>query len=48
VRIEIHDVDASVTEYRFGEQKEDVPVPDSRFSFKPPAGTEVVEGMVGQ
>jgi outer membrane lipoprotein carrier protein len=48
VRIEIQDVDGALTEYRFGEQKEDVPVADSRFSFKPPAGTEVVEGIVGQ
>jgi outer membrane lipoprotein carrier protein len=48
VRIELHDVDGAVTEYRFGEQKEDVPIADSRFGFKPPPGTEVVEGVVGQ
>jgi outer membrane lipoprotein carrier protein len=48
MRIELHDVDGAVTEYRFGEQKEDVPIADSRFGFKPPPGTEVVEGVVGQ
>ena len=48
VRIELHEVDGAVTEYRFGEQKEDVPVADSRFGFKPPAGIEVVDGMLGQ
>src|SRR5581483_5246887 len=47
-RIDIHDLDGAVTEYRFGEQKEDVPMADSRFGFKPPAGTEVVEGALGQ
>ena len=44
VRIVIQDVDGASTEYRFTEQKEDVAVADSRFEFKPPAGTEVVEG----
>jgi outer membrane lipoprotein carrier protein len=48
VRIEIHDTDGAVTEYRFGDQKEDVPIADSRFGFKPPAGTEVVDGALGQ
>ena len=48
VRIELHDVDGAVTEYRFAEQKEDLPIADSRFGFKPPAGTEVVEGALGQ
>jgi outer membrane lipoprotein carrier protein len=48
VRLEMHDVDGAVTEYRFSDQKEDVAVADSRFAFKPPAGTEVVEGQMGQ
>lgn len=48
VRIEIHDLDGAVTEYQFGDQKEDVAVADSQFAFRPPAGTEVVEGALGQ
>jgi outer membrane lipoprotein carrier protein len=48
VRIIIQGVDGSSTEYRFSEQKEDVAVADGRFDFKPPAGTEVVEGELGQ
>jgi outer membrane lipoprotein carrier protein len=44
-RIVIHDVDGAVTEYRFGEMKEDVEISDGRFQFKPPVGTEIVEGL---
>jgi outer membrane lipoprotein carrier protein len=44
-RILIEDVDGSSTEYRFTDQKEDVPVEDPRFEFHPPAGTETVEGV---
>ncbi|MGA7755401.1 MAG: outer membrane lipoprotein chaperone LolA [Candidatus Sulfotelmatobacter sp.] len=47
-RIVLQDVDGASTEYRFSEQKEDGAVADSRFEFKPPAGTEVVEGELGQ
>jgi len=46
-RIFIQDVDGAATEYRFTEQKEDVAVADGRFEFKPPAGTETVEGGLG-
>src|ERR1700723_1552022 len=44
VRIVINDVDGSVTEYRFSDQQEDASIPEGRFQFKPPAGTETVEG----
>ena len=44
VRIVIDDVDGSTTEYRFSEQKENVAIPAGKFEFKPPAGTETVEG----
>ncbi|MGB0014505.1 MAG: outer membrane lipoprotein carrier protein LolA [Candidatus Sulfotelmatobacter sp.] len=44
VRIVIDDVDGSATEYRFGEQKENVAIAARKFEFKPPAGTETVEG----
>jgi len=43
-RIVIQEVDGAATEYRFGEMKEDVAIADGRFDFKPPAGTETVEG----
>jgi outer membrane lipoprotein carrier protein len=43
-RIVIQEVDGAATEYRFGDMKEDAAVGDGRFQFKPPAGTETVEG----
>ena len=43
-RIVIQEVDGAATEYRFGNMKEDVAIADGRFDFKPPAGTETVEG----
>jgi outer membrane lipoprotein carrier protein len=46
-RIVINEVDGSVTEYRFSQQKENVQIGDSRFAFTPPAGTETVEGGMG-
>ena len=45
VRIIIREVDASETEYRFVDQKEDIPMMDARFQFQPPPGTETVEGI---
>lgn len=48
VRIVLQGVDGSSTEYRFTAQKENVASDDSRFAFNPPAGTEVVEGELGQ
>lgn len=44
VRIVIDEVDGSVTEYRLNDQQEDGTISDSRFQFKPPAGTETIEG----
>jgi outer membrane lipoprotein carrier protein len=43
-RLVIQEVDGAATEYRFGDMKEDVAIADGRFDFKPPAGTETVEG----
>jgi len=43
-RIVIQEVDGAATEYRFGEMKEDLAIADGRFEFKPPTGTETVEG----
>ena len=44
VRIIIDAVDGSVTEYRFSDQKENEAIPNARFDFNPPPGTETVEG----
>ncbi|MFZ0860451.1 MAG: outer membrane lipoprotein chaperone LolA [Candidatus Sulfotelmatobacter sp.] len=46
-RIVIQEVDGAATEYRFGEMKENVAIADGRFQFKPPTGTETVEGGLG-
>src|SRR5580658_10042464 len=46
-RIVISQVDGATTEYRFTDQKDDVPLADGRFQFKPPAGTETVDDLNG-
>jgi outer membrane lipoprotein carrier protein len=43
VRILIDEVDGSVTEYRFSGQKENEAIPNGRFRFIPPPGTETVD-----
>jgi len=48
VRLVMQGVDGASTEYRFTDQKEDVAIADGRFDFRVPAGTEVVEGELGQ
>lgn len=47
-RIVIEEVDGSVTEYRFSNQRVDVDIPESRFRFEPPPGVEVIDGELGQ
>ncbi len=47
-RILMQGVDGATTEYRFTDQKEDTEVADRSFSFRPPTGTEVVDGDVAQ
>jgi outer membrane lipoprotein carrier protein len=47
-RIIIEEVDGSVTEYRFTNQREDVAVPDQKFQFAVPEGVEVIDGEFGQ
>jgi outer membrane lipoprotein-sorting protein len=47
VRLIVQGVDGASTEYRFAGQKEDEVIADGRFDFKAPAGTEVVEGGLG-
>ena len=46
VRIVIQEVDGPITEYRFADMREDVKIGDGRFQFKPPPGTETVEGGI--
>ncbi len=47
-RILIEEVDGSVTEYRFSNQRENVAVPDWQFRFVVPDGVEVISGEWGQ
>jgi outer membrane lipoprotein carrier protein len=43
-RIVVEEMDGSVTEFRFLQQKENVQIADTRFKFTPPPGVEVVQG----
>jgi outer membrane lipoprotein carrier protein len=45
VRILIQEVDGAETEYRFSAQKENLALADGRFEFRPPEGTETVQGI---
>ena len=47
-RIVLQGADDAVTEYRFSEVKEDLPLADNKFQFKPPPGVETIEGELGQ
>ena len=47
-RIVIEEADATTTEYRFTDPKEDVEISDQRFVFAPPAGVEVIDENFGQ
>lgn len=43
-RIVVEELDGSVTEFRFHQQKENVQIADQQFRFVPPEGVEVVAG----
>ncbi len=43
-RIVVQELDGSVTEFRFQQQKENVQIADQQFRFVPPEGVEVVAG----
>jgi outer membrane lipoprotein carrier protein len=43
-RIVIEELDGSVTDFRFLQQKENVQIADGEFSFVPPPGVEIVAG----
>ena len=47
-RIQIDEVDGSITEYRFTDHRENIPVADQQFKFKAPPGVELIEGDFGQ
>jgi outer membrane lipoprotein carrier protein len=44
IRIVVEELDGSITEFRFLQQKENVQLPDQHFRFTPPLGVEVVQG----
>jgi outer membrane lipoprotein carrier protein len=44
-RMSIDEVDGSVTEFRFRDQRENVNVNEQRFRFSPPPGVEVVDAQ---
>ena len=39
----IHGVDSTITDFRFSQIEENVPVQDSLFRFTPPPGVETFE-----
>ena len=43
-RIVVEELDGSVTEFRFHQQKENVQLSDEQFRFAPPPGVEIVAG----
>ena len=47
-RIVIEEVDGSVTEYRFSNQRANGEIADERFEFRVPSGVEVIDGEIGQ
>jgi outer membrane lipoprotein carrier protein len=46
-RIFIEELDGSITDFRFSNIKEDVPVKDGLFHFKVPEGVQVIETNEG-
>jgi len=43
VRISLEELDGTYTEFRFSNQKGNVPLPEKLFKFSPPPGVEVME-----
>lgn len=43
VRIWIEELDGSITEFRFSNEKHNPQLADAKFKFKPPVGVEVIE-----
>ncbi|MGH9512124.1 MAG: LolA family protein [Terriglobales bacterium] len=47
-RILLEGTDGSTTEYRFTNQKGNIPIPEQEFHFVPPPGVEIIEGDLEQ
>jgi outer membrane lipoprotein carrier protein len=47
-RILIEEVDGSVTEFRFNNQRANVDIAEEKFKFAPPPGVAVIDGELGQ
>ncbi|HEX8817408.1 MAG TPA: outer membrane lipoprotein chaperone LolA [Terriglobales bacterium] len=47
-RILIEEVDGSVTDFRFNNQRANIDIPEDRFRFSPPPGVVIVDGQLGQ
>jgi len=45
-RIVVEELDGSVTEFRFLQQRENVEIPDQQFHFLPPPGVEIITGTM--
>lgn len=43
VRVVIHQPGNAVTDFRFGDWKENIPVPEAKFHFQPPPGVSIVD-----
>lgn len=43
--IRLEEIDGAMTEFAFTQVEEDVPTRDIDFTFKPPAGVEIVDGL---
>jgi outer membrane lipoprotein carrier protein len=43
VRVVIHEPGNLITEFRFGNWQENIPLPESAFHFRPPAGVSIVD-----
>lgn len=43
VRVVIHQPGNAVTEFRFGDWKENIPIPEVKFHFQPPPGVSIVD-----
>jgi outer membrane lipoprotein carrier protein len=41
----LEEVDGAVTDFAFSDMQENVPVKDTEFTFTPPPGVTIVEGL---
>lgn len=43
VRVVIHQPGNAITDFRFGDWKENIPIPEAKFHFQPPPGVSIVD-----